>query len=591
MNVSLLFSNFSSGEISPLVTARVDAAVYNLGARALENFLVLPAGGVRKRPGTWFDGYTANNGKARLIEFPLSGGSYLICEFTAGLVRFRDDHFQLLPATVATDYTEPELDGIKYAVNRDTLWLAHRNHPVRKLSWGTPPVMANAAFTGNGITFSAPGDYPGCIAFDSGRLWLAATRNNPDAIWASMAPDSAGGQDRHENFTFDTEGTPYAGNAIYLEENDMYGSKIAWIAGNRRILAATDRATWMDTGDIPSPATFDMNIVEYTGASGVQGKGSKGVLVYAGRDGKSLRALVFQSSTEGNSGYADINISETAAHLFVSGIKEIAVMDYPLSMVWVVTGDGSLVSCALDFRQGLAAFSRHPREGKVESIAIGPGSTDVLWLVVRHGDKRFVEHLVIDDVPGAGYLQSHYVDAGVHFTSANPEGDTEITGLGHLALKEVSVFADGSIMPNKKVGVDGTLTLPFRTRDAHVGLPCVSVLVPVTPLIPANGTSLGKKRRIEMAMLRLYESFGGKIGTAMDRLETIGYLRYGKYIWSLPGEQGGTGVGEAPRPFTGDISLTVSGNIDPDGTLIVMHDSPTPFTVLALVERVAIMEA
>jgi hypothetical protein len=50
-------------------------------------------------------------------------------------------------------------------------------------------------------------------------------------------------------------------------------------------------------------------------------------------------------------------------------------------------------------------------------------------------------------------------------------------------------------------------------------------------------------------------------------------------------------LGAAPEPFTGEIDITVSGNIDPEGKLSITHDDPAPFTVLALVERVAILEA
>ncbi|MDR1127921.1 MAG: hypothetical protein LBL20_01295, partial [Treponema sp.] len=71
MRVSVLLNNFSSGEVSPLLAARPDTAPFNTGARKLENFVPLITGGVSKRPGTWFDGFTRNDLPARLIDFPL----------------------------------------------------------------------------------------------------------------------------------------------------------------------------------------------------------------------------------------------------------------------------------------------------------------------------------------------------------------------------------------------------------------------------------------------------------------------------------------------------------------------------------------
>jgi hypothetical protein len=56
--------------------------------------------------------------------------------------------------------------------------------------------------------------------------------------------------------------------------------------------------------------------------------------------------------------------------------------------------------------------------------------------------------------------------------------------------------------------------------------------------------------------------------------------RYGEYE-----------LGSVPEPFTGEYDMTVAGNIDTEGKLIVTHEDPCPFTILALVERVAILEA
>ena len=49
--VVLVQTNFASGEIDPLLRARVDLAQYANGAERLENVLVQPQGGVRRRGG------------------------------------------------------------------------------------------------------------------------------------------------------------------------------------------------------------------------------------------------------------------------------------------------------------------------------------------------------------------------------------------------------------------------------------------------------------------------------------------------------------------------------------------------------------
>ncbi len=62
---TIVLSSFSSGELSPLVGGRVDVSKYYSGCEELENMVVLPQGGVRKRPGTRF---IAEAGKGVVIE-------------------------------------------------------------------------------------------------------------------------------------------------------------------------------------------------------------------------------------------------------------------------------------------------------------------------------------------------------------------------------------------------------------------------------------------------------------------------------------------------------------------------------------------
>jgi hypothetical protein len=405
-------------------------------------------------------------------------------------------------------------------------------------------------------------------------LWFAATNNKPNTIFASKAPSAETGTYQYTDFTLGH----IASDAISLEENDMYGSKLKWIAANRLLLAATDRATWSDTGDVPTPATFDMNIIEYVGSEDMQGRGTKEALVYVGRSGKTLRALLFTVNS-GNAGYIDTDISEAARHVLVKGILDFCIIEYPFSMVWIVLNDGSLVSCTLNMRAGVVAYARHPMTGTVESIAAVPGTDgDALWMVINRGNKRFVEKLVVGEVTGTEYQESHYVDSGtrIELTRASKT----ITGLTHLAGMEVHALGDGSIMPPRTVTADGSIIYDTPVTMLHAGLPYTSVLVPTSPEIPANGTSIGKKRRIEKVMLRLYESYGGKCGIDHERLQILGYMKYGDYI-----------MGSAPEPFTGDQDITISGTIDTVGKIMVIHDEPVPFNLLGLVERIAIMEA
>jgi len=79
----------------------------------------------------------------------------------------------------------------------------------------------------------------------------------------------------------------------------------------------------------------------------------------------------------------------------------------------------------------------------------------------------------------------------------------------------------------------------------HIGLPYRSAFTPNSRQIPSNGTSMGKKRRIEKVTLKLYKSIGGYAGTNENKLTELITKRFGEYQ-----------LGTAPEPFTGEIDVT-----------------------------------
>lgn len=75
-------TNFSTGELDPLLRARVDLAAYNNALETAKNVLVQPQGGVRRRPGLHYIAQLpsdAANG-VRLVPFEFSvDDSYMLC--------------------------------------------------------------------------------------------------------------------------------------------------------------------------------------------------------------------------------------------------------------------------------------------------------------------------------------------------------------------------------------------------------------------------------------------------------------------------------------------------------------------------------
>jgi hypothetical protein len=96
------YPSFNAGEVSPFIDARTSLEKYRSACRTLENFQILPYGGVIRRPGTEFRGATKSaTTQTRLIGFNFSTTTRFILEMGVGYLRFWSGATGL-PVTVAT---------------------------------------------------------------------------------------------------------------------------------------------------------------------------------------------------------------------------------------------------------------------------------------------------------------------------------------------------------------------------------------------------------------------------------------------------------------------------------------------------------
>lgn len=184
MNFAQFVPSFNAGEISPYLEARSDIEKYNSGCRTLENFIILPYGGVYRRPGLEYC-CTANitNIPIRLIGFNFSVDQSFIIEMGAGYMRFID-RLTKQPVEngsgiliVSNPYNSSELRDLQYVQINDIVYVVHPMHPPYKLSriannnwtfaeveWDWPTVMDDnigsitiepSATDGDGITLTA----------------------------------------------------------------------------------------------------------------------------------------------------------------------------------------------------------------------------------------------------------------------------------------------------------------------------------------------------------------------------------------------------------------------------------------------------
>ena len=147
---------------------------------------------------------------------------------------------------------------------------------------------------------------------------------------------------------------------------------------------------------------------------------------------------------------------------------------------------------------------------------------------------------------------------------------TVFEGFTHLIGETVAVLGDGAVFPPVVVDSSGQITIASVAHTVVAGLPYVMDLTPESVEIPGNVT-LGAKRRISKVSLRLYRTLGGKAGADEGTLQEIRFRST-----EVP-------FGSPPELYTGMIDLPIDDSSGQEQSVVLLHDQPLPFTVLAII--------
>jgi hypothetical protein len=213
----MLITNFAAGELAETLFGRTDLPQYFQGVSRLENFDVIPAGGVSRRTG--MKRIAGLEAEGRIIPFLIDRQNHCLLFFTPGKLQLYRNG--TLTNTVDSVGGAPlyaalgEIREVQYAQNYNTMILAHRNYPPFIVSIGANSsefsiekfvinigveVIADdtmntdayyeqdKTYANNGYLFET-GKYPACVTFFQGRLVFANTIGAQQRLFFSKAND------------------------------------------------------------------------------------------------------------------------------------------------------------------------------------------------------------------------------------------------------------------------------------------------------------------------------------------------------------------------------------------------------------------
>lgn len=191
-------TSFTSGELAETLFGRIDVSRYFAGAQLLENVLVVPQGGVKRRPGMRHlaeldDGLDG----VRAIPFAFNTEQTYTIVLTAGKFRVWRSDGTLLTTVTGAPWTASQAAQMNRAQSADTLLLMHQDmvpqrirRGVLETSWTLDAIpftnIPNFDFgSGPEPVMSATRGWPQALTFYQARLWFGGFRSAPPPCWAA----------------------------------------------------------------------------------------------------------------------------------------------------------------------------------------------------------------------------------------------------------------------------------------------------------------------------------------------------------------------------------------------------------------------
>lgn len=408
--------------------------------------------------------------------------------------------------------------------------------------------------------FSPRNGYPVAATFYQSRLAFGGTATRPQTIWMSRAQ-------KPFDFTFGTLATD---GMSFGTDAEGYEA-ITWLSSHLSLIVGTTLGVWAITSPDGSSLTPESNSIkrqmQLGASSGFQAAPIQNNVLFLQRKGRKIQELTGGSVEYG--GYSAADLTQLATHITRGGVTQMVAGSLPDSALFLVTG-GELAVLTYERSQNVVGWARWVTNGTIESFATTTGAAedDDLWIVVKRGGSRYIEHLAPDmlrveesnDVANLRFLDCYTekVEA-TEFTT--------VAGLERFNGGEVDTFIDGE--PAGLVTVTGGVaTLPHPAKNAVVGNPYTTEVRPTS----FDFGAIGSKTAVIELMIRFRNSLGGE--TSQTREEGS---------WSTIQQPHPRSTDGTPRPLVShDFKSTPHSTRGRRTSISVRQTQPLPMTILAM---------
>jgi hypothetical protein len=363
----VLQPTFAAGELSPSASARTDIARYYTGLKLCRNFMVMPYGGIRNRPGTKLVCEVADSNKLnRLIPFQFNDEQTYILQFGDLQMRVIKDGGQVMsggvPYQLAMPYTQFDLPQLNFTQSADLMTFATPSYKPRELgrlahdNWITseislapriaPPATATATpAAGTGVT-------------QSWRYQVTAVLDDGNSLDESLPVTSNAVTVFADTASATIVWPAVVGATYYIVYKDSAGAGIYGFIGRATALTFTDRnITAVKTDTPPNGSDPFVGAGNYPGAVGYYQQR----LAFAGSNLNPQTVWMSKTGLFKNFGYSipskdDDAITFTIASKQVNRMRHLVGLDSLLGLTtggeWTFSGgDTGLTAKTIQAKQ------------------------------------------------------------------------------------------------------------------------------------------------------------------------------------------------------------------------------------------------
>ena len=313
-------------------------------------------------------------------------------------------------------------------------------------------------------------------------------------------------------------------DALDLRVGAKKSNAIRWIqSGTKLILGTvgTENMVTSATGDGPVTALSKyLKPGSFNGCADLHPVEVGNALLYVQLHGKVLRELLYSWE---NDLFAGEELTLLATHITRQyPIIGMAFQSYPYKVLWCVRSDGMLLGLTYYREHQVFGWHRHPTDGKVESVAVIPGTNeDEVWFIVQRdingSTVRYVERLhetfsggTFNDMTDAFFVESGLsldnqqtvnswtqADPGVFTLASHGLLDDDVVRL-RTVDKTVVGEEDYTSLHNEQYIVDNAAAGTFELKDEEgTPLDTTSSKQTETMTVAKNVTAIGGLSHLE----------------------------------------------------------------------------------------------